>query len=426
MKYIYKGAIKILPIFYFMHLFSLNISRAGIEIFGWGGVLLVTFIGIYKYVVYKENIYVSHPLHKWFAIIAIAMIISIITAPEILSSHKSKWFYIGEIRNLIFFIYHLIVLSHFFNYKKALKTILYFMLPIALYAVLQKFTGFNPIKGEWSMTWDLNNLKSKRQIFDIYLIYVNVLQYNFFVILSFIILSKLNKKLKIFLTILAILFLISFIFSGSRAILIAILGGLFVQTLVSPKKLVYISLGILLILGIFISYKTSPLVKIKIDKTIEDQKKVGDKNRYYLWKTHLAIFKKHPIKGVGYLMNGELTKVYYKKINPPKNTNKQYTQAHNTIINMLAGTGLLGTIPLLIIWFLIFRITFQAFKMSYLNKNYFDLALTHGFLGGFTCMMITELSQTWFIYENPVTQNMFVFLAMTSIIWFKNRGNFSL
>ncbi|MEI6079106.1 MAG: O-antigen ligase family protein [bacterium] len=416
---IYVGIKKILPAVYFMYLFSMVISMAGMEIFGWSGIFLTIYILVYDLVVNKEDIFVRHPLNKWFLILACALAISVLSSPLASEAHIGKLYYLGRIRNLIFFSYHLIIFERIFSYQRALKTLLYFMLPIVLYALLQKFTGFDPITGNWKMHLSMFNSYSMREVFNMYLTYVNVFQFHFFIILSFVVLGKMGSKLRFFLISLAILLLASFIFSGGRAIIVAISIGFIVQLFISYRKLPYIIALLAIMAGSYIAFKTSPYAMDKVKLTINDRNQLGDDWRFHFWKTHLAMFKDHPIKGVGYEMNEPLTGMYYKKLGI---TDPKYFagHSHNIIVQMLAGTGLLGTIPFLILWAMIFYMSFQAFNTAVKQGDWYNTALCHGLIGGFVSFWVNGMTQ-WNFGDFEVTHNMMFFIAVAGYVWLKQR-----
>ena len=416
--WIYIGIKKILPAIYFMYLFSMVISMAGMEIFGWVGLFLTMYVVIYDYVVNKENLFVRHPLNRWFLILACALAVTVITAPYTAESGASKIYYFGRIRNLIFFSYNLIIFEHIFSYRKALKTLLWFMLPIATYAILQKLTGFDPITGIWTMTWNPTvNVPKIRQVFNLYLTYVNVFQFHFFIILSFALLGKIGSKLRAFLILLAVMFLVSFLFSNSRAIVVAVFFAILVQT-VLVRKWIYILVVALMIAAPIAAYKISYNFKLKADTTFANAGRLGDRIRYGVFTTNLAMFKDHPIKGVGYEMNEPLTPIYLKKL-----TNIEFPfvgHAHNLIIQMLAGTGLLGTIPFLILWGIIFYMMFQAFHTALRLGDWYNMALCHGLIGGFISFWINGMTQ-WNFGDFEVTHNMMFFISIVGYVWLKQR-----
>ncbi|WP_374001690.1 O-antigen ligase family protein [Bdellovibrio bacteriovorus] len=74
-----------------------------------------------------------------------------------------------------------------------------------------------------------------------------------------------------------------------------------------------------------------------------------DSERVVLWKTNWMIFKDHPLFGAGYGENYTLLGKYYALQGLPEN---QFTgHAHNQFLHMLAGTGVVGLICYLFIYF---------------------------------------------------------------------------
>lgn len=414
MNSIYKIILKIIPAVYFMYLLSMCISMAGMETFAWIGILLAILAGLYEHFVNKQNIFVKHPLNRWFLILACALAVTVITAPYTEESGASKIYYLGRIRNLILFSYHLIIFERFFSYQKALKTLLYFMFPIALYAILHKFTGFDPIKGIWAMHWNPTvNISSAREVFNIYLTYVNVFQFHFFIILSFALMGKIRAKLRTFLILLAAMFMLSFLISNSRAIIIAVFVALLVQVLIARRWIYLIVVGLMIIAPI-ITYNISPNFKSKADTTFSSINKYGDQNRYGTFNLHLRMFKDQPIKGVGYEMNEPLTPIYNKRLQ----TSAFVGHSHNILIQMLAGTGLLGTIPFIILWGMLFYMMFSAYRTAYKTDDWYNMVLCHGLIGGFVSFWVNGMTQ-WNFGDFEVTHNMMFFMAVAGYVWLK-------
>lgn len=86
---------------------------------------------------------------------------------------------------------------------------------------------------------------------------------------------------------------------------------------------------------------------------ISDVKDSSNTGRFDLWRANIEIFKENPLIGIGYGVNEELVQNYYPKIGIQ---NGRQGHAHNTYIQVLAGTGLFGF--LFFIWFLIYYLRF--------------------------------------------------------------------
>ena len=392
------------------------VSMAGMEIFGWSSLFLTLFIGIYEYVVYKKNIFVAHPLNKVFLAIALAMFISVITTPFADAPGVNQLYHIGKIRNLIFFTLHIIIFNRLFSYQRALKVLLYFMLPVVVYALLQKFTGFDPITGNYKMVWSIKNIAGIRELFNMYLTYINVFQFHFFIILSFAVLGKIKMSLRLFLILLSVLFLTSFVFSNSRAIIVAVVFGTIAQTLLS-KKLTYFIIILATLMAPIIAYKTSTQIKMKADRTISNIDQLGDKVRFKVFKTHLQMFKDYPIKGVGYGINEPITRLYYEKMGIQDSNNFQ-GHSHNIIVQMLSGTGLIGTIPFLLLWIMVLYMIIKSYNFALLNNDYYHMALCNGLFGGFISFLVNGMAE-WNFGDYETNHNLMFFIAIVGYIWLK-------
>ncbi|MFH1223640.1 MAG: O-antigen ligase family protein, partial [Pseudomonadota bacterium] len=308
--------------------------------------------------------------------------------------------------------------NRLFTYKRALKILLYFMLPLVTYALLQKFSGFDPIMGNWKMDWGVQNNSLTRELFNMYLTYINVFQFHFFIMLSFLLMGRMHPALRSFLFVLIILFLVSFVFSGSRAIVGAVLCGAVAQMFLS-RKAPYILIMLLVLVVSAIAYKTSPHFKLKADSTVQHLAQAGDVKRFQIYNTHLAMFKDHPIKGVGYGINEPVTFEYYKKLGITQDTGFR-GHSHNIFIQMLSGTGLLGTIPFLALWIILFIMTIKAYNTAERTHDWYNTALCNGLFGGFVSFIVNGFFE-WNFGDYETNHNLMFFIAIAGYVWLKQK-----
>ena len=75
---------------------------------------------------------------------------------------------------------------------------------------------------------------------------------------------------------------------------------------------------------------------------------MGHSERKLLWQTHFAIWRDHPWFGAGYGQNTKMLPEYYRKLGIPETTIQSH--AHNELLHLGAGTGLLGLLCYLVVW----------------------------------------------------------------------------
>jgi O-antigen ligase len=126
--------------------------------------------------------------------------------------------------------------------------------------------------------------------------------------------------------------------------------------------------------------------------------------RMHLWKSGIRMFIRHPLLGLG---PGNFAPTYDESYRDP-NINPRVTAPHSIYIEGLSQVGLLGTIPLGLMWFLFFRMNARTRKVLVgLNKEkkpsleyYFtlgmDLAMT-GFLVSGAFLTVLYYPHLWFL-----------------------------
>jgi O-antigen ligase len=139
--------------------------------------------------------------------------------------------------------------------------------------------------------------------------------------------------------------------------------------------------------------------KQRFDRTVfqkDDFYNLGPRTR--LWHAQWEIFKDHPWIGVGYNNNERLAKTYVDRLYPSRSDNF-YGHAHNTPLQILATTGLLGSIAYLWLWGTIFWSLYQ--KRSW------------GLIAAFVGFQIQGLTQ-WNFGDAEVVHSLMFFWALAA------------
>ena len=284
----------IISILYFMYLFSLLSSMAGMELFGWGTFAIVTIIGIYECIRYKRNPIPSHPLTKYIMALAVVLIISILFSPYLATSEKSMWHYVGRTRPVLLFIFNLIILERFVSYKDAVKWMSWLLLPMVLIVTFMAVSGYDPIRGVHAFNWDwsFSNPRGIAGFFVTYIEYANIYELYFFILAAFLLLHKdFKTSYKMWLGITVIATLFSLMLCGSRVVFLSIPFGLLIQMIVSKDKKIYIYAAAVFVVLCITAYSASPFIRSKANFTISNVENFGDKYRLNLWRSHFELFR---------------------------------------------------------------------------------------------------------------------------------------
>lgn len=119
----------------------------------------------------------------------------------------------------------------------------------------------------------------------------------------------------------------------SRMLWIALPIGIFIFIFWNFQRRVSIAATLLLLTGMFVVFQ-SPAVQNRMKQSM------GIGSRYDLWGANFEFFKTRPLTGAGWHHNLELAGYYLKE---KLQTNDVFVgHAHNNILEMLGGTGMIG------------------------------------------------------------------------------------
>ena len=143
----------------------------------------------------------------------------------------------------------------------------------------------------------------------------------------------------------------------SRTLWIALPIGILIGLLWGLPRKMWPAFGLLCILALgTLSLLPSVQRRIHVD--------MGIGPRVELWKANFEFFKRRPVTGVGWRHNQELSGYYLIEKNHSSDVFSGH--AHNNLIDMLGGTGLLGTLAWLVWCSYIFIILFQKKDQNHL------------------------------------------------------------
>lgn len=112
-------------------------------------------------------------------------------------------------------------------------------------------------------------------------------------------------------------------------------------------------------------YANSETFKTRIDQALNPSQGY-DSERLNLWKTNWAMFKDHPIVGVGHGDYKKFLPVYFEKLGIPADHFQSH--AHNQYLHFLSNTGALGLIFYLVFIGYLLMITYQGYQ-KYKDPN---------------------------------------------------------
>lgn len=146
-----------------------------------------------------------------------------------------------------------------------------------------------------------------------------------------------TRKWCVFYSISALFLFSAILLSFTRGAWIALFVAMVRLTSMLNRKLVAIFVGSLILLA-GIAYVAIPQVHERV-ATMTDPKFASNSERVELWNENIAIIKMHPILGIGLNENERLANEYNEMIG---NKGGKVGNAHNTYLQFLSGSGILG------------------------------------------------------------------------------------
>ncbi len=150
--------------------------------------------------------------------------------------------------------------------------------------------------------------------------------------------NTVTKKTKILATVGLIIMGLSILLTFTRGIWFATFFSLLVLTLIKGRKffLTYISVTII---AVSLTLTLSPTMYSRLTTSFTT---TSDQLRSQLIQVHWAMFKEHPVIGIGYWDSYRQIEDYWPKVGLP--SDHYVSHSHNQFLNILATTGLIGFI----------------------------------------------------------------------------------
>lgn len=333
------------PILMTLYAVSLLTSMSGMELTGW-----LTAILTLKYIILdrfsKEREFNYFMIGTDISLIGFVVIVAaglLINAPE--ANFLKE---LGSVRWVLL----LYLLTYSFSIFPGINKLLYVIMSlgavIGVYAIVQHFTGID-LRYEWGLRSQsavtpapVSNsmLYQSVGLMSHHLTYGYLFSMVFCFPLAALMLSK-SKSLafRILMLIATSAIGMSLVWTYGRGVWIATAASiLFMGAYVSKRAL----FGLLVLLGIFCGtfYSANDSFKQRVD-SIWAQDNQSNNDRQDLWRANVEMFGDHPWIGVGWNQNEGLVADYYKRLGIE---NKFTDHAHNTYLQVMANTGLLGFI----------------------------------------------------------------------------------
>lgn len=211
--------------------------------------------------------------------------------------------------------------------------------------------------------------------------------------LSLAIFWRCESRRKVYLWAFFFLNLTGLILTMARSYYISV--SILLLILLTVKNWRWFAFGVVAFVGILVLLLSFPNPIENRIKTLSDPNFASNKERVYMWKAAIEMFKEHPIAGVGKGNWGKEAKEnYFPRFKNEWPVFGAHAHAHNSYLTWLAETGIIGLILFLSFWFSLAWALFTA--LSKVQAGSFEFALIIGSLGSLGNLFIAGMFENNF------------------------------
>ena len=332
---------------------------------------------------------------------------------------NEQLFFIIIIFSLWILITCLITLNFEYSFERYLK---YFLVPVVIISTSIKKENINYIISAFLLGMFINEIVSygiyfeiiKSQIFGFDIVgnkhnpvpfLPSYMEYTLFLSLS-IILSifsffNVNKKIiKIILSIFILTMVTNLFLTTGRTGQFTLLGALIILSIIYFRHnykyilLSFITIFIIFIMAFFLSNNTNERIKkaysdiVNVINNKDYNTSLGVRlSSYILIPKIIENEKFNILYGTGYSnLNEVIHQIHIKEFGDDSIFKIQEGHLHNSYITIFAGTGIIGFILFMLIWYKIFKIEIKDMYINYVRYSFLFIL----FLGGFTENMFRQ------------------------------------
>lgn len=213
----------------------------------------------------------------------------------------------------------------------------------------------------------------------------------------------------------SILGLLAILATMTRGVWLSAIAALLVMSAKAHRR------GLILIAGavvLFVGISTVFLPELSGRmQSITDTKHSSNSARVQVWRANFEIFKENPVLGIGYGVNEDVVGEYYERIGI---TDGFKGHAHNTFLQFLSGTGLLGFLcfATFTIYFLVitWRLGRQSTRDPSVESSEWPKIFIEGAFGAQIAMIVGGLTECNF-KDAEVNHQFILILAAVATIY---------
>ncbi len=416
-----------LPVSLFLYSIAILTTMAGMEILGWLTFLMILLVALFDR---KKDIWIRRrPLLEkgdWALLTLMTVIIlsALIAAPP----EADKLFIIGNARFVLLYLglrfsLEAVIPSGPTNapegsqrLENAFQFLMVLVGFIALYAIFQHFTGIDFIRGHRDPVsqyhFDGGSTFRGRGMWGHPVTFGHSMALSFCMVFGYAMTRDQFDRWKLIGLGVTALCALALLWSYTRGAWIAVAAAVAVMVLFLGRKiaLTVYSIGFA---GVLTAFALSENFRVRL-LSVVSMTDLSNTQRIDVWKANIAMFKDHPILGVGYGVNEELITAYYEKLGMVQEFGGH---AHNNYLQFLSGTGLLGFAA-----YTAFTAIFLWMSVKILRTLKFGTTaygLTLGALGAQVALLVGGLTECNF--KDAEVNHQFMFIcAVLMMIWRSN------
>ena len=406
------------PLFLALYVTSTMVSMSGMEIFGWAvGALTLCYIFIDRFSSHKEIPLFRVGADLWlFLLLVISSLGLLLNAPE-----ADFWKHYGKMRWVI--MLYLLTYAHFLfpGIKRYFHIMMVGGFIVSLYALIQHFTGLDlryelGLRAESAVNYSPMGNQTVYQVvgfFGHHLTY----GYVFSLITAFsfaglFLLRNISQQFRVFLALTCLLLLLSLLWTYGRGVWIATACSLLFMAGFISRKLLLSALLAMIVTFIGL-YELNPNFQRRVD-TILDSDYRSNSVRENLWTANLAMVRDHPWVGLGINQNEARSIEYQERLGLEGRLMKGH--AHNSYIQWLSTTGVLGFICYMFFVLTFLLITYKLW-ITVPITNSFHRTMILGALGAQVSLHVGGLTQ-WNFGDAEVNH---LFIFILSLVAYMNK-----
>jgi O-antigen ligase len=186
-------------------------------------------------------------------------------------------------------------------------------------------------------------------------------------------------------------FLVSLWATVTRGAYVAVTAGVLFIAIVRNRRVV---IPVILLVAVIILF-APPYIKGRIE-SIVDVNHPENKVRLELWKAGIAIFKDHPVVGVGDIDTGRLIDKYADPSLP-----RLWGHLHNTLLQVLVNYGVIGFIVFVAMFVKVARVEWGVFTL--VREDWFKGSFAVGVLAALVAFFVNGLTEWNFGDQEVIT-----------------------